>query len=367
MNIVGLQVKRYIRHPGTFLTILLLGMGLLFLSYTNSNSTFAIGITDLDNTEVSRWLYDGADNHLVTVKTEESSVNNLLSKKKIMANITIPSGYTHRISEGLETPLTITLVDERSLNQGIINAFNDRVNVVMHVLNHYPKSEWLEQMESVKSGPFSVEYNFVSQDDYYGSKVAIGITGIILMSILYLSSSLVNQLKSDKDENRIQRVLVSPIKQSSYVFQQVVSFVLVIMFVITSFVLIAHSLLGANFGSNIVLVLIVFSLFTMFATVFSTIGLVLIKDIKNLGNMINLIVLSMTMLGGCFWPIEIMPESMQYIAKFMPTYWAKTVIRNIILEGRITTTWFEVGTLLLLVLTLLVVASNKRIEISNEE
>jgi ABC-2 type transport system permease protein len=53
---------------------------------------------------------------------------------------------------------------------------------------------------------------------------------------------------------------------------------------------------------------------------------------------VNLVAIFGTMglsaLGGCWWPIEIVPESFKTIATFTPSYWAMHGIQSVLYFGR---------------------------------
>jgi ABC-2 type transporter/Polysaccharide lyase family 8, N terminal alpha-helical domain len=48
----------------------------------------------------------------------------------------------------------------------------------------------------------------------------------------------------------------------------------------------------------------------------------LIRNMNNVGAANMLIIIPSCMLGGCFWPVSIMPDFMQKVANFIPQYWA---------------------------------------------
>jgi ABC-2 type transport system permease protein len=39
-------------------------------------------------------------------------------------------------------------------------------------------------------------------------------------------------------------------------------------------------------------------------------------------------------LGGCWWPLEIMPRTAQIIGWFVPTYWSMTALHGVVTFGR---------------------------------
>jgi ABC-type multidrug transport system permease subunit len=39
-------------------------------------------------------------------------------------------------------------------------------------------------------------------------------------------------------------------------------------------------------------------------------------------------------LGGCWWPLEVMPDFALVLARFFPTYWAMTALHGVVTFGR---------------------------------
>jgi ABC-2 type transport system permease protein len=56
-------------------------------------------------------------------------------------------------------------------------------------------------------------------------------------------------------------------------------------------------------------------------------------DSKQASTMQNLIITPSCMLTGCFWPVEIMPKSLQRIADFLPQKWTIGAIQKLQMGG----------------------------------
>ncbi len=66
------------------------------------------------------------------------------------------------------------------------------------------------------------------------------------------------------------------------------------------------------------------------------------------------------MLGGCFWPKEIMPDMLQRISEFVPVTWAIKGMEKILNGGSITTVGNEIIVLLLFALVFFLVGSAQK-------
>jgi ABC-2 type transport system permease protein len=59
----------------------------------------------------------------------------------------------------------------------------------------------------------------------------------------------------------------------------------------------------------------------------------LVKTQRSAGSLAVLVALVLAPLGGCWWPLFVTPEWMQFIAKFTPHGWATTGFNKLIVFG----------------------------------
>jgi ABC-2 type transport system permease protein len=67
------------------------------------------------------------------------------------------------------------------------------------------------------------------------------------------------------------------------------------------------------------------------------------------------------MLGGCFWPREIMPKALQQLANFTPVTWVLKASEKLLYGSSINAIGSEIGILLLFALVFLIAGSNKKV------
>lgn len=101
---------------------------------------------------------------------------------------------------------------------------------------------------------------------------------------------------------------------------------------------------------------LIFGVFTISLGVFITTHS---KDLRISGTISTLVILPFAMLGGCFWPRDIMPTILKNVSKVVPTTWINTSNSNILYGSTISN---EITTIVLLLgisLILLGLSSNK--------
>lgn len=55
------------------------------------------------------------------------------------------------------------------------------------------------------------------------------------------------------------------------------------------------------------------------------------QQAESLGWLVGMVLAA---LGGCWWPLEIMPQAAQVVGAFLPTYWAMTALHGVVTFGR---------------------------------
>lgn len=355
MTIILFQFKRFALRKGTILIILGLSIFTMLMYMGNNRSTITVGVVDYDQTVESKWLYRSI-NQVSIKKIDEEDIVNLLSKKKINISIVIPEGYSENILNNSQ--LKVEMIDDYGGNEGVIHTLNNRINILRTAK---------EQQQSILDLEMaSVKKEAVYQRDYRSIERSISTIGILLMSIMYLANTLVSNLKNDKEENRIQRILVSPIKQGHYILQQITAFLMVIVLLVVAFFVFSMVVMGVDYGFIILPIILVITLFSILILMVAMIGLLLADDFKHMHSFVHLYIMAMVMIGGCLWPIEIMPEVMQFMAKFLPTYWTQEIIKELIISGGLSDSLPQLGALVSMTVIVFAIGSTKRVQVINK-
>ena len=96
------------------------------------------------------------------------------------------------------------------------------------------------------------------------------------------------------------------------------------------FLLLGQFIFKVNLGQNLLAILLTLGLY---AWVAASLGVWIGAVVKNEDKIIGLCVLAssiMAALGGCWWPLEIVPATLQAIAHCVPTGWAMDALHQLI-------------------------------------
>ncbi len=138
----------------------------------------------------------------------------------------------------------------------------------------------------------------------------------VLMSVLVTGAV---RLLMDRELGHLQRMLASPIAPAAVVISQFVSLALLGLAEAIYFVLLGWLVFGQSPGPHPVAVLGVLALMVAAA---SGVGIILgatLKSAKQAAAVGIFATLALAALGGCWWPVEILPRTMRLVALALPS------------------------------------------------
>lgn len=171
--------------------------------------------------------------------------------------------------------------------------------------------------------PLDLEVSVSGRDKIAPSGFAQAVPGNLVMFVLLVAftSGAIN-LVVEREQGLLKRLASAPLTNFQLLSGKALSRFLLAAVEILYFVLIGALIFRLNWGDNIGGLLVV--LFA-YAVGVSGMGLLLGTLARSADQAAGLGVLSallMAALGGAWWPIEIVPKFMQYIAFIFPTGWA---------------------------------------------
>jgi ABC-2 type transport system permease protein len=193
-------------------------------------------------------------------------------------------------------------------------------------------------------------------------KTALGMLGYVMLLIAAFSTNLILE---DKKNNTYFRMFASPLKNWSYMLQNILSILIVVLIQVLVAFIFMEKIFNAQLGAD---PLNMFLIFAIYATSCVALGLAIcslsknIKQASVLGLLINTLI---GMFGGFFWPKEYMPDTMITIGKFTPAYWLTDGIDKLLTSPSIMTVAQDIGIILLFTIAFFMVSSWKKVYVEN--
>jgi ABC-2 type transport system permease protein len=260
------------------------------------------------------------------VKVDE--INNLVAEGKVDCVITLPAEFDDSVYKSEISKVQITSIKGQEATAWVQNYVNYYVKslTMLGKASGGDKGTFYKLYESFKVQTLTVHKNVVKDESLDKLKTVQSI-GFLIMLMLQGATTTSGLILKEKKEKTYYRIFTSPVNTKIYIGANILA---------NMCIMIAQSIL-VIFASKYILKLTtgvpdlqLLVILTLFGLVSVTLGILLVAfstTTSQVGAMATLIITPTCMLSGCFWPIELMPKTMQHIASFLPQTWALGAIR----------------------------------------
>ncbi|MFD1776589.1 ABC transporter permease [Paenibacillus rhizophilus] len=174
----------------------------------------------------------------------------------------------------------------------------------------------LQQAEQHRVGSLKTDYNL------YPRQGLDTVTGFMLMFLMAMVTSSVSVIMDDRRQRTMMRIFSAPVRSYEIAVGNFLGSFTVGIIQVAVVLLVGRYVLNYNYELPMYIYFLVLAAFMLVSMGLASTVAGLIRNPNNAG-MLNALILTPTcMLGGCFWPISIMPDYMQKAANFVPQKWA---------------------------------------------
>lgn len=344
--------------PYAFIILLPIVLMIVFGTLINDEeSGIRLPVTDLDGTPLSRALIEELDSlgvYNISILDMEH-LERMVAENEAEAGFIIPGGFGKSVTRG-EIPqleLFVTRGDQAGYSlQGVLTftiqriAYNavieketikflyEQGDFVKGYEQDYGKrvrtliaENWEERLPIKVTGS-GTEHN---RDDMF-AHTSIGFTVAFSMFIIVFA---VGDILEEKRTGVWGRLSVSPVSYFKILTGGLICSFIMGMIGMMSMAFIGGLIVGVDWFGHIGGVIVIFLAFC-FCTV--SLGMLLssiVKTPQQLQVAAPILLVSAAMLGGCYWPLEIVSSrALQAAAKIVPTGWAMQALKDIIIQGQ---------------------------------
>ncbi|MDI6869248.1 MAG: ABC transporter permease [Coprothermobacterota bacterium] len=275
------------------------------------------------------------------VKTEEE-LTQLVREGSISLGLVIPINFSANIQENQKTSLKLILSKRQSTyflealiykelqrieSQSQAASFSLKEAERIKPLSSEQKEEfWRDAFQSAsnywqKSG-LKVEYSTVEKEEGIipegAHQSSPGFTIMFVLFGLFLGAG---SLVEERRAWTLARILTTPTSRTSLLSGKFLAYFLVGLIQFSILVLYGQFVLGVDYGSSILGVAAVGICFVLASVGLSTLLASLARTHGQAEAFAILLANVLGMLGGSWWPLEIVPPALQTVAKFTPVYW----------------------------------------------
>ena len=308
---------------------------LLFgLIFNNAKTSFTVGLSDEDNSQVSQAVSATLDQMAifkVTTGTYDAGLADLKSgKTKIF--IDIPSGVAAAIASGQPVAVKVYYDPTDTTDTPVVlSVLQQAIGAVNQQITQQPVLLTLEQ-ESISTH----QLNYI---DFL-------VPGILAMSVMFLGLFGSLTMVARREKMVLKRFGATPVKSSLVVISQVVYRLFVALAQTSIIIAIARLVFKVNMVGNWLL-LAGFILLGTAALI--SIGYFIVsraRTVEAAQPIIQLVQFPMMFLSGIFFPMDMMPAAMKPVINAMPLTYLGDALRQIMVGATpIHSLWLDAGVL----------------------
>lgn len=357
-------------NPLLFIVIMSVALAPAYRSL--SSSAIHLLVADFDRGEAAREI-------LQTLKEvkglqveelkglKESEAEGMLMRQieegKGMAALLILSGFSARLSRGQKVTLPLYLEPTQPLvplvAEGIVEGAAKGLSAEVRM------GKWLEQtlslfvfdFESLSKGKTGKAWKDIAQEEKRKARAnpliqvrgrVVGnappeerpdiysqnVPGYTTMFVFFLVSFVAISLLTERQEGTLRRLLSAPVGRSALLGGKLIQGFLVGLAQVSILFSVGHLAFGMSLGHS-PLGLILLTLGLSFTA--TSLGVLVAAKAKTEAQAYGvgvLLVVSLAAMGGCFFPIFLMPEIMQDLAHLTPHAWAMEGFQSLIVRGK---------------------------------
>ncbi|WP_055666521.1 ABC transporter permease [Desnuesiella massiliensis] len=336
-------------------------MALIMSANSGTGGNVIVGVVDKDNTKLTEILKENLKSNGKIKALEEKDIKGELINNRIDYAIVIDKDFTKGIIEGKDVDIRGFSINETNAALPAKFYIESYISSVKNIAKAAEGAEdkFYKGIEAYKEGSFNIECKNVEREE--GNKTnSLQALGFLVMGVFSLATVSSNLMIKDKEKNIYSRLFTTPLTIKQYMLQNILSYLFISIFQIIVLLILLIKVFKADIGPapmNMFFILVVFSLVCVALNMF--IGS-LSKDSRQASAIGTLIFTPFCMLGGCFWPREIMPDILQKASNFVPTTWVLKGAEKIMYGKSLLQLNIEIGILLLFAMVFFLLSSWKK-------
>ncbi len=368
---IGLNmVKRIIGSRRGILTFIILPSivlaGVVSVTGSMGENPAIVLYTNMDNGAGGKHLLaelESTGDYKLVQKADEAVLKESVIGQTGEAGVMIPAGYTSELLAGKQPQ--ISLYELKTTETSIMvkmktNAIADEMLSTATLIRSAeggstdPEAQFaaiLEKTEQHSVGSIRTDYNLYPRE---GLGVVVGLT---LMFLMGLVTSSVSIIMDDRKGRTMMRMFSAPVRSSEIALGNFLGSFMVGLIQIIVVLVLGRWVLHYDYEIPLYLYFLVLAAFMLVSMGIASTIAGLVRNPNNAG-MLNMLILTPTcMLGGCFWPLAIMPDYMQKAANFVPQKWAIQAVDIAATGGGWNELWLPFAILGLMAAVLLAIGS----------
>ncbi|MCY9696243.1 ABC transporter permease [Paenibacillus alginolyticus] len=296
-------------------------------------------------------------------EASDTALKEVITKQKVSSAFVIPEGFSETLMKGASAQIDMY---QLNMNEASITL---KINLDS-ILSRYQGAIELHSQqglqgaalrEAVEKTMYQMEKHQVKAKvtdfNLYVNPNMNTVIGFMLMFMMGLINNTVSVIMDDRRQRTMARTYSAPIHSYEIVLGNFIGSFLVGTLQVLVILLFTRYVTNYDYGLPFVPQFVILEFFLLASMGIASTVASMVKNASNMSVINSLVVTPTCMLGGCFWPISLMPDWMQKIANFVPQKWVIEAILRMASGQTLSQMWMHMGVLTLFGLILLGVGS----------
>lgn len=308
--------------------------GIAFRNSSTGDQQVTLNILDEDKSFLSKAMIADltTDRYLVKVLDEP--------EEKTFRTLIFPEGFAANVLAGKKVELILEQEQGKSL-EAMQSAYSHVLKAIIKIISKIVLSESgnqdgfrenFEKLDLERRVTLRTEMGGKLKEIPAGFSLSVpGITIMFLLFTVLMYGGI--NLVQERRLGQLERIYLSPATFSSIIGAKWLSRIIIGMFQIILLFLIGKVLFGINLSRSFPLFLFLSLLFCAAIAGMSILFGSIIKKVEILIVLNVLVANLMAALGGCWWPLELVPPGLRTAGLFFPTGWIMDAYAKLIFFG----------------------------------
>ncbi|MBG9794141.1 ABC transporter permease [Paenibacillus dendritiformis] len=305
----------------------------MMLYANNSSGTLRVGMLNLDGnqaiTQDAIRFLEGLNQIKVTVM-DEAAMKRDIAAGKLDSGIVFGEGFAASVRTGRPDHLDIISVKGAQVTAYVKAMLQGYVGNVAAIGRSAGGDD--ARFDTIYAGYSQQRFQVTAEtleDTSNLKSMTYQSIGFLVAFMMYSAVSMSEMILKEKENRTFLRLLSAPVSARTYVLSNVAVNVVIMLLQITVTLIVMKNILHIDSGIPYGNMIAALFLFALAAISLSLLIVAFSKSSAGAGALQNLIITPSCLLAGCFFPMDIMPDTMRKISHFMPQHWLLDMINKL--------------------------------------
>ncbi|CAM4488502.1 ABC-2 type transport system permease protein [Paenibacillus endophyticus] len=303
-------------------------MGILLATLVQGgtgDSELKMGIVNHDGGQaITKRMMDsvGKQDSMLVIELEENEIKGRIASGELDAAIIFPTGFAQSLIAHKPADVKIVSIKGAQVTGQVTATLDQHINNMVSVgrAAQGDEAKFIALYDKFQKPGFELAGKKVEDQSVNFNKTNQSI-GYLLILMLVSASNLSGILIKERENRTYYRLLSSPISPRTYVLSNIIVNLTMMMLQIAVTLLIMMTIFHVDPGIPYWSMFLILVLFALVAIGLSLVIVAFSSSSSTASGMQNMILIPTSLLSGCMFPLVLMPETMQQLARFLPQYW----------------------------------------------